>query len=81
MNLTALISAWLVCGILTAGAMNASFRGDFPNVYADAVRARNRGASSIGYGLMFGPFGLLISPFMTGFYQHGWTLDMGPLKS
>lgn len=71
---------WIACGIFNAGADNAYWRGRFPDLYTTAVYGRDGCADSLGRGLVFGPVGAIMSPFMTGFFQYGWTLSCGPVK-
>ena len=68
-----MIVFWILCGVLTGGALNAYWRGRFPDlVYKDA---RKDLVFSLGLGLFAGPIGLLMMPFLTGFFEHGWTLS------
>jgi len=69
---------WLGCGLLAAGAFNAENRGEFHENYENSKWARRGCAHMIGIGLFGGPIALAMSPFVTGFYQHGWTLSCKP---
>jgi hypothetical protein len=84
LNMRAIIATitivWILMGVFTAGAMNADFRGDFPDLHSDPSHARHGCAQALGFGLLFGPFGFFLSPFMTGFFEHGWTLECRPTK-
>lgn len=68
--LQAFLFGWLMCGIITAGATNAYFRGEFPSLYASDQNARIRCGGNFVFGL-FGPWGLLMATFTTGFFYHG----------
>ena len=75
------IAGWLACGIVAGGFLNAWDRGDdlagggSYALFQSPGKARAFQAFSIGMGLLFGPFALVITPFVTGFYQYGWSLD------
>lgn len=80
MKISGIVLAWLVCGVIAGGAVNADFRGTYPDLYSREAKARAGCARSLGFGLTFGPLSLLMSPFFTGFYQHGWTLTCKPVE-
>lgn len=79
-KLAAIAVLWITCGVVAGGATLASFRGDYPNLYRNPAWAREQCANFIGYSAIFGPVALILSPFNTGFYQHGWTLTCAPVK-
>ncbi len=66
-------TGWLICGLISAGFYNADVRGDFYDLSQSPIWAANTKMKMIGYGVIFGPVGLILSPFLTGGYQHGWT--------
>lgn len=77
--LAACIAAWLGCAAITAGAMNASFRGDYPRLYQSRAWAVKQHARFIGFAVFTGPIGLGVVTFSSGFFYHGWTLTRQPL--
>lgn len=66
------IAGWLACAIVSSGTFLAYFQGEWPNMAANNYR-EDLGAG-LFYGVLFGPFGLLGSIFLSGFWKHGWTL-------
>ena len=69
------IIAWITCGIIAAGFLNRHSQESFYAWDSDGIELRETLAKSIGMGLLFGPVALIISPFMTGFFIHGWSLS------
>ncbi len=74
---------WLVGLILyigiaigNAGALNADLRGNTPRLHQSAREARHTLGMSIFFALM--PPAVIVTPFVTGFYYNGWTLDSKP---
>ena len=63
------IIAWLVCAIITASAALGHFQRSCPSMAKIAYR--DDLAMSWLFGLIFGPLGLIISFFMSGFCRHG----------
>lgn len=75
---------WLGCGFLASGFACADFEhcldftdGPQPSAFACSKYRQDLGAAT-GIGLILGPVALAISPFVTGFYPHGWTLRPRP---
>jgi hypothetical protein len=66
--LVLIILGWLICGILTYGISLAYFQRTFPTIAQEMVR-EDMGISCI-FGL-FGPLGLVILFFFSGFAQCG----------
>lgn len=73
------LAVWMTAGYIAAGFLNADLRGSFPRNYREPAWARSGCAYATGIGLVGGPVALAVSPFMTGFYQHGWTLSCKPV--
>ena len=65
-------AAWLVCGIIGAGFINAGWRADNPS--AGSREMRQNFSMAVILSLIWGPAGLLASLAMTGFGADGWTL-------
>ena len=57
---------------IDAGFINADFRHEFHYI-CDQNWARHTLSQSIGWSLL--PFTEIITPFVTGFYDSGWTLS------
>lgn len=70
--------AWIACGLLAAGFMNAHFRAEYPTLNSRRERRGDLGMS-LGLGLTAGPIALLVSVFVTGFCMDGWSLSGKPL--
>lgn len=70
-----IVIGWFVCAVLTAGVELADAQGKYPR-FAEAHYRDDLGSSWF-IGLFFGPLALILSVFMTGFYQHGF---MNPFK-
>lgn len=81
MKTIAIIAAlWIACGLIAGGFFNADHRSRFPELPSTPERARETCAMSMGFGLIGGPISLMLSPFLTGFYQYGWTISCAPMK-
>lgn len=65
---------WLICSFLTYGIAFADFQGKNINEAFAAEDYRRDMAASIGFGLCFGPLGLLVVFFSTGFAKHGFKI-------
>lgn len=65
-----IILGWVACGVITAGTHLAYFSDKFPTV----ANYRQDLAGALGFGLLFGPFGVIVSAFCSGFYEYGWRL-------
>lgn len=70
--------AWVAMGIFDARFINADFRTEFHQLYQSSYHSKRARANSLGWGLLSGPFGFVITPFVTGFYGSGWTLSGEP---
>lgn len=71
-----IICAWLAISVWNAGAYNASLRAEFSDLDEDPRHARMDFTMSVLFGLI--PQSIIVAPFMTGFYQDGWTLTSAP---
>jgi hypothetical protein len=71
-----LFPAWLAISVWNAGAYNANFRADFPDLDEDPRHARQDFTMAVLFGIA--PPSIVIAPFLTGFYMDGWTLDSRP---
>lgn len=71
---------WIVCGVISAGFINASNRGDYIEDYKDSTWAKHQCAMTYGISITFGLIALSMSPFTTGFYQHGYHATCEPIK-
>lgn len=60
-------SGWVLCGILATGILFAYVCAEFPLEGCD----RDDFSKSVFVGL-FGPLGLIVALFVTGFARHGW---------
>jgi hypothetical protein len=71
------IGAWAALSVMFTGFFNADFRGNFRE-FRHYCRAED-GRRNLGVAAFFGavPITWVVSPFMTGFYQYGWTLEHG----
>ena len=74
MTKVVLIAAYLAVSIWNAGALNADYRARHPII--DSRTAREMVGTSVLFGLL--PQMIIATPFITGFYQDGWTLDWRP---
>jgi hypothetical protein len=63
---------WLVSGFLSSGVFYAHFQRKFPSIADD--NRREDAAAGVFFGLVFGPIGLFLSLFLSGFLKHGWAL-------
>jgi hypothetical protein len=63
---------WFTCGTISSGFYSAyRYRGvKNPAIYQDVIR--DECAMLIGQSLVFGIPGLILSPFLTGFFMYGW---------
>lgn len=77
MRFIALGILWLAFSIGTVGFLNANLRATFPELMQSPRQAREQLAFSIGISLL--PPTWFVIPFLTGFYQDGWTLTGAPL--
>jgi hypothetical protein len=68
-----IIPIWVAISILNAGFINASFRMQWPDLYQSPVAA----ADGRNFALLWSLFPpcWVITPFVSGFYSRGWTLD------
>lgn len=73
-----IVLAWIGMAIIDAGAINADARGDFPMLASKSDWARHNCGYAWGWSLVGGPIGFIMTPFLTGFYAHGWTLSCQP---
>lgn len=71
-SLIVVICAWIACGVGTAGITFAYFQDSYPTI-AKQTRRQDL-AFSCFLGGLFGPIGLVISFFLSGFAEHGWRL-------
>ena len=69
------ITLWFLCASLTAGFILADTQAKYPR-FAEEFYRDDLGLSWL-FVLVGGPIVLVISIFMTGFYQHGF---MNPFK-
>ena len=72
MTILLIVVAWVACAVGTAGFWFAYFQGEWPNS-AKYNRREDLGDAML-VGLVFGPIGLIVSFFGTGFAEHGWRL-------
>lgn len=70
------LSIYLAISLLTAAGMNASFRAEFRHITSDARQSRQNFTVSLLFGLL--PPEWIVVPFMTGFYQDGFSLEWRP---
>jgi len=69
------IIIWLICAFISFGCFNADVNGDL-----NGYNSRENYSELMGISLISGPLGLLISPFVTGFYKYGWSILPYPEK-
>lgn len=69
-----LVSLYLLQVPVTTGFINANLQHNACSSYPDEHRQREELAFAMFLGLM--PIGWVITPFVTGFYQDGWTLSV-----
>ena len=74
--MVSLILLWVACGIVSAGAINADYKAEFPEIYD-----RHDLGTALFLGLGWGPFALLVSFFITGFFMNGWSLSGKKVKA
>lgn len=74
MMIILMIIGWIVCGIFAAGGLFATMQGDFSS---DESTREDLGVALL-IGLAFGPVALVLSIFLSGFYEHGWRLRWKP---
>ena len=72
MKIISALVVYATMTVLTAGFLNANSRYGY---YVNAYHGRENLAVSFGFSLL--PPTWIIAPFMTGFYQDGWTLNGG----
>jgi hypothetical protein len=70
-----LIICWLTSGLAGAGYWNAYFRCQYPNNYKDQLWAAQGQGTALIVNMIYGPVGLVVSLFATGFGSAGWTLS------
>lgn len=63
-----IVLGWIGCGILTYSIAFAFFQGEFPLLSAEDYRLDMGGSILFG---CFGPFGLFVLFFLSGFGKHG----------
>lgn len=66
-----IITVWLICGFITYGTTFAYFQSKYPLVAEEQYREDI--GDSIFFSL-FGPFGLIVSSLLSGFWEYGWKL-------
>ena len=59
---------WILCSIETAGTAVAYFDGKYPGNFRETL------AQAVLFGMVFGPFGSVVSMFSSGFWKYGWRL-------
>jgi len=69
---------WVTAAILNAGFLNADFRGRFPALTRNPDWTHHNCADALGINLPVLPVAVVMTPFLTGFYYHGWTLSCSP---
>jgi len=62
--------------VLSVGGINANFRATWPNLCMNERYTREHLVFAVGWSLI--PSAPLVTPFITGFYQDGWTLEYRP---
>jgi hypothetical protein len=72
---------WIACGIAAAGFFNAHLRAEFAASYGSARDRRQDLIFALGISLFAGPFALVLSVFLTGFWADGWTLSGRRIRS
>ena len=77
---------WLILGILNSGFVNADLEHEFDFISDKNCRNYRHDLSfAIGWSVLLGPLGAAVTPFTTGFYEHGWRLlpreDCAPGKT
>lgn len=70
MILAAIILFWFICSFLSYGISFAYAQRTYPAI-ADEMRISDM-ADSIFFGLFFGPIGLVVIFFLSGFCEHGF---------
>ena len=68
----AVMCFWLICSFAAYGFLFAYDQCHFPNIAAKDRRSDM--AFDLGLSLAFGPIVLVMSFFLTGFWEHGWRL-------
>ena len=70
------VTLWLIFGTLNTGAVYASFTHKFPRLSEHYTHRREDLAFAIVWGGIAAPITTFVTPFVTGFYVHGWSLDI-----
>lgn len=68
-----IVIIWIGLAWVNAGFLSADFNhigDDLPGFQYEHYREVL--AASLGVSLLFGPAAWAITPFVTGFYEHGW---------
>lgn len=65
-------AAWIGCGFVAAGGINASDRARFVDLYQSPYEARLGFTESLMF-IPFGPLAALISAESTGGFYYGWS--------
>jgi hypothetical protein len=69
----AIALAWIACGVVTSGWMFADFQRDTAWGAEFNAKYRRRDAGfALFWGFAFGPIGLVVGFFLSGFAEHGW---------
>jgi hypothetical protein len=65
--------AWLIAGLVSAGFTVAFAQYEWPRSLAEKQYRQDLGFA-LFFGFAFGPIALVISFFMSGLGEHGWSL-------
>ena len=69
MTILVIAILWLTCAVLAASIFLGYFQNKFPIAAKDGYREDL--SAAWGFGLFFGPIGLVMLFFLTGFIQYG----------
>lgn len=68
---------YAAASFLTWGFLNADLRGNKVDFNYRCAAEDGRQTLAMAAGISLIPVFWFLSPFLTGFYQHGWTLEHG----
>lgn len=76
MRKLAIAVAWIALGVSNSGFVNANLQHRFDDSEDYKCKSyRSDLAFSVGWSALFSPIAIVLTPFVTGFYEYGWRLQ------